>query len=249
MIVPMTISEVAMSSSPTDYISRDQLQDMWGAGFTVIRRDTFGHDIYELADRVKRPGMARQWFGNDDLRKAEVEGWRQVLSEDYPGLFAPHGYAGAIEIGGMHLFELPQHRVDRAKQSAVEVAAKQIDDWAARNAAQGFAGGATVINSGGATVVEVGKSFETTTHIPRDMMPWIGPIFEERDRLYGDLVGKWNAGQELSEEQMLVRERYFDVSDADPTALKGPTLNALLLPIAIANVRKRTSEESNVQAS
>ena len=104
--------EIDRPKSPLEYISNDQLQDMWGAGFTVIRRDTFGPDVYELADRVKRPGMARQWVDTADVEKFKADGWRQIYCEDYRGIFAPFGYLGPVEIGGLSLFECPQHKVD-----------------------------------------------------------------------------------------------------------------------------------------
>jgi hypothetical protein len=129
--------------TPLDYISRDQLQDMWGAGFTVIRRNTFGNDIYELADRVKRPGMARQWMDRDEISQHIANGWKTVFCEDYPGLFAPYGYEGAVEIVALRLFECPQHRVDKAKQAQVAAAEKLVTDWQDKYGG-GFAGTVTV---------------------------------------------------------------------------------------------------------
>ena len=115
--------------TPMDYIRLDALHDLWGAGFTVIRRNTFGNDVYELADRVKRPGMARQWVDKSEVSKFTDSGWSIVDCEDYPGLFAPFGYAGPVEVGRLSLVECPQHKVDAAKRAQIAAAEKLITDW------------------------------------------------------------------------------------------------------------------------
>lgn len=129
--------------TPLDFVSRDQLQDMWGSGFTIIQRQTFGHDIYELADRVRRPGMARQWVDKADVKKFLGNGWRQVNSEEYPGLFDPYGYEGPIVVHQLALFECPQHKVDAAHAAQIAAAHKVVDDWKEEWGAQ-FAGTITV---------------------------------------------------------------------------------------------------------
>jgi hypothetical protein len=88
------------------------------------------------------------------------------------------------------------------------------------------------------------KTIENTTAIPKDMVPYISQIFEERDRLYNDLVGKWNSGQKLDSWQDAIRKSYELQLSMTPEALLGPTLNRLIAPTAIENVRKRITEEA-----
>jgi hypothetical protein len=139
----MSEDDYVPPKTPLDYISRDQLQDMWGAGFTVIRRNTFGNDVYELADRVKRPGMARQWVARAEILDNLWPSWARVACEDYPGLFAPFGYVGPVEIGDLGLLECPQHRVEKAKQDQVAAAEKLVTDWQNKYGGE-FAGAVTV---------------------------------------------------------------------------------------------------------
>ena len=231
--------------TPFDYISHAQLQDMWGAGFTVIRRNTFGSDIYEAADKVKRPGMARQWVDIAEVDQFLANGWRQIFNETYPGLFAPFGYVGPVEINKLFLFECPQHKVDKAKEAQVAAAHKLVTDWQDKYGGK-FSGTVTVGTQtklgelDRVETMEVGsKTIEDTTKIPRDMGPYIDRIFEERDRLADDYVkgdGKETAWASASFEAHMME---------NPDAPKWPTLNAILLPQAIQNVRKRITEEAN----
>lgn len=231
--------------TPLDYISRDQLQDMWGAGFTVIRRTTFGNDVYELADRVKRPGMARQWVDKQELDKFVSGGWFKVECQDYPGLFAPFGYVGPVQIGQLKLIECPQHRVDRAKQAQVDAANKLVTDWQQKWGGE-FSGSVTVAGQtelsklDAVKTLQIGstKTIENTTAIPKDMVPYIAQIFEERDRLADDYTK--GLGEETAEEA----QHFNAVMLEYPDAAKWPTLNAILLPKAIENVRKRITEEA-----
>jgi hypothetical protein len=254
---PHPSDDYVSPKTPLDYVTYNQLQDMWGAGFTIISRNTFGHDIYELADRVKRPGMARQWVDKPDIDKFLANGWRQVFNEDYHGLFAPYGYVGPIEIGNLLLVECPQHKVDKFKQEQVAAAEKLVTDWQDKWGGE-FAGSVTIctqtklgaLDTVQTTQIGGTKSIETTTAIPRDMAPYIAQIFEERDALYEDLVSKWNAGEPLTEWQDAIRKAYEVQVSFNKDTLLGPTLNALILPMAIENTRtaientrKRINEE------
>jgi len=187
---PHPSDDYVSPKTPLDYVTYNQLQDMWGAGFTIISRNTFGHDIYELADRVKRPGMARQWVDKPDIDKFLANGWRQVFNEDYHGLFAPYGYVGPIEIGSLLLVECPQHKVDKFKQEQVASAHKLVDDWHAQYGG-GFAGSVTVgtqtklgeMDTVQTTKVGSTQSIEAIITVPRDMIPYIDRIWAERKRL------------------------------------------------------------------
>ena len=225
--------------TPFDYISRDQLHDLWGAGFTVIRRNTFGSDVYQIADHVCKAGMAQQW--SDELK----DGWTAVPAERHPGLYAPYSYAGDVKIGGLMLLECPKHKVDAARSAQVDAAHKLVTDWQDKYGGQ-FSGTVTVGTQtelgklDSSSTIEVGatKSVESVTAIPREMTPYIGQIFEERDRL-GQCYAK---GEEETSWAIAAMETHML---ENPDAPRWPTLNAILLPQAIQNIRKRITEEAN----
>ena len=230
--------------TPFDYISINQLQDLWGAGYTVIRRNAFGNDVYELADRVKRPGMARQWVAREELDDNLWPAWTRVACEDYPGLFAPFGYVGPVEIGRLVLVECPQHRVGKAKQAQVAAAEKLVTDWQDKYGGE-FSGSVTIAGQTGkldsVKTMQVGetKTIENVTAIPRDMAPYIGQIFEERDKLASAHVDamKTKTGTNFCQE-------WADWMENHPGDPQWPTLHKILLPTAIENVRKRIAEEA-----
>ena len=87
--------------------------------------------------------MAQQWMDRDEIQQFIVNGWKTVFCEDYPGLFAPYGFEGAVEVGDLRLFECPQHRVENALQSQVAAAEKLVTDWQNKYGG-GFAGAVTV---------------------------------------------------------------------------------------------------------
>lgn len=229
--------------TPFDYISRDQLHDLWGAGFTVIRRSTFGSDVYQIADHVCKAGMAQQW--SDGLK----DGWTAVPAERHPGLYAPYSYAGHVKIGGLMLLECPKHKVDAAKSAQVDAAHKLVTDWQDKYGGQ-FSGTVTV-----GTQTELGKMdkvetmevgakiIEDTTQIPRDMVPYISQIFAERDRL--QLLARNAIDDNVrGEETGAIQDEYYARMELVPDQPKWPALNGAILPVAINNVRKRITEEA-----
>jgi len=230
--------------TPFDYLSRGQVQDLWGAGFTVIRRNTFGDDLYEIADRVCRPGMAQQWCDANRKKEFVADGWEVVPSERYPGLFAPYSYVGDVEIGGLILLECPKHKVEKAKAAQVAAAHKLVDDWKEKWGGQ-FSGEATV----GTQTVKIGetKTIENVTAIPRELTPYIAQIFNERDYLAKQYADE-SANTEAVWSTLLISEiagKMDDVMKDNPDAPKWPTLNAIVLPYAIENIRKQITEEAN----
>jgi len=229
--------------SPFQYITRNQLYDLWGAGFTVIRRGTFGMDLYATADRVCRPGMAQQWCDAPEVEKFKATGWAVVPAERYPGLFAPYPYVGEVKIGNLVLMECPAHKVGSAKAAQVAAAHKQVDDWKAKWGGE-FSGEVKV--GGERTEIGATKTIENTTAIPRDMVPYIAQIFEERDRIGRDYAYEWREENPTWSSIVLSNiATLFDTAMAHcPSAPKWPTLNAIILPYAIENVRKRIIEEA-----
>ena len=232
--------------TPFDYISRDQLHDLWGAGFTVIRRNTFGSDVYQIADHVCKAGMAQQW--SDELK----DGWTAVLAERHPGLYAPYSYAGDVKIGGLMLLECPKHKVDAARSAQVDAAHKLVTDWQDKYGGQ-FSGTVTVGTQtklgelDTVETMEVGsKTIEDTTKIPHDMVPYIAAIFDERDYLAKLYTDDRESGEPEWSTVLIsqIADQMDDAMRVDPGAPKWPILNAIILPHAIENVRRRITEEA-----
>lgn len=238
------------ADGPHAVISTQQVADLWERGYAVIPRSLFGRDPYAIADAIKRPGMAQQW--GDKPRKAEylAQGWRMVVNEAWPGLFSPYGAVGDVEVDGLILMQKPQHEVDRVHAQNHAQAQKNVDDWIDRQRAAGFSveimqnvstdsdavgpdpSLSEAANNGGMILHKKDgiPTVDTTVGIPRDMMPYVSEILKERDRLCEECV----AG---SHDDLV--DQYDAALKANPQAPKWPTLRAIAMPKAIANVRAK----------
>ena len=158
----------------------------------------------------------------------------------------PFGHKGDIEVGGLGLFEKSKYEVDLELGENTKAAHKLVSDWAEKAAENQFSG---VVNIGGIET-PVGddtwpiyassksKTLETTVKIPKDMTPYMGQIFAERDRLKEEMV--------LPDRTLkpgALADKFYDAVDKDKAAPWWPTLHAILLPIAIENVRKQITKE------
>ena len=245
-----------------DVVSRDIIEDLWGAGYTILPRRRHA-DPFHVPQEMVPQGRSYQWwhlvhdkFHFERPDGATPSGWAPVPASRHDGYFMPAGHVGDIEVNGLGLFEKSKFEVDQElqaeRQKAID-AAYQTKFFAGK----GFSGSVTVghQNQAGfvATRMDIdkkSKTINTTVAIPKDMLPHMSAVFEERDALYNDLVEKWNTGKELSDQEKAICEKYEEALAEDPETLKGPTLNALLMPTAIENVRKRITEEaSSGQAS
>lgn len=227
-----------------------QIQDLWGLGFTVSRRNA---DPFEIEQRLIPRGRSYQW--ND---RPDQDGWRPVPFSRHPGVFAPWGTGGdePIVVGGLYLCERPEQQVIDAREEARRAASKQVTDWAKGVADFGFSGSVRV----GDAVSDVGlsdgsasrhdgyttrnKTIETTVKVPMAMLPHMGAVYAERDRLVGEVV--------LPDRTLKpgpVADAFYSAVDADKSAPWWPTLHAILLPIAVENVRKFLKETENVAGS
>lgn len=244
---------------PFDYVTRDQIQDLWGIGFTIVKRARH-IDPFHVPPEMVPHGRSYQWWHlvHDRIlfhRDGGSSGWAPVPASRHDGWFMPFGHTGAIEVGGLGLFEKSKVEVDAERAAQVDAANKQAEDWAKQAAAAGFDGAASIGRIGRTKVVEVGKGLkafksdatktvDTTVGIPRDMTPHIASIFKERDELYDKLQAKWRTGEPYEDWEGDVCRRYDEALEVDPAILKGPAINALLLPIAIENVRKALGVET-----
>jgi hypothetical protein len=150
----------------------------------------------------------------------------------------PAGFIGDIEVNGLGLFEKSKWEVeaDRAEQTAK--AKQMVDDWAKSTGAL-FEGEFKI--GGERTEIGATKTIENTTKIPRELTPYIAQIFEKRDRIARLYTNGDKSGFILAIE--------IEMDDAmknnpDAFASKWPTLNAIILPFAIENIRKRIAEEA-----
>lgn len=107
----MKLAEVK-KRKPSEILGSGRLHDLWGEGYTVVPRLA----TFDVPEHIIPHGMTYQW---NEIRKSEPkvkypEGWTPVSAERHPGLFAPFGYVGNIEVGGMVLCEKPRTQVEAA---------------------------------------------------------------------------------------------------------------------------------------
>jgi hypothetical protein len=235
---------------PFDYVTRDQIQDLWGIGFTIVKRSRHP-DPFHVPPEMIPQGRAYQWMHLiHDKVYTDGPGWAPVPASRHDGYFMPFGHFGPIEVNGLGLFEKPKFEVDQERAAQIAAAKKQTDDWIRQTGIDGISGSVSV----GAIGMEVGKgekvfkntsskSINTTVGVPADMFPYMAEVFAERDRLYADLEAEWRAeGGSYTDQQNRVMMQYEAAIGEDPNIPKGPTLNALLLPYAVENVRAKLKE-------
>lgn len=255
-------------SSLFERLSRQQIQDLWGEGYTVIDRWVHPSDPFHVDPRIIPANRSYQWLEiqpDNSVKVQHDDQWRPVNYEDHDGFFAPYGTKGEIEVLGSRLCWKPKKdvEVERAKERAAVL--KQEQDWARRFG--GFAGGARIISpsADGETAnmreisVDKGtveesvlhrheraetKTIETTVGIPREMTPYIDRIFEERDRIEKTVV---RADRSL-EPDHVVTQAFYKAVEKDPAAPWWPTLRAIILPYAIEAVRAQLKENADVAA-
>jgi hypothetical protein len=236
---------------PLDYISEDAIQDLWGIGYTIVKRTT--GDPFEVPQQMVPQTRKYQWWHlvHDKFHFFRPEnctpsGWAPVPASRHDGYFMPFGHKGDIEVGGLGLFEKSKLEVDQELAANTVAAHKQVADWVDKTGAE-FSGS---VNIGGAEMA-VGeqnrdvyatsktKTLETTVKIPKDMVPYMAQIFAERDRLKGEIL--------LPDRNLkpgVIADKFYTAIDHNPEAPWWPTLHAILLPIAIENVRKQLTEET-----
>lgn len=231
----------------TAIISYNDLHDLWGAGFTIVRRNS---DPFEIDPKLIPKGMSYQWnpIKGDGPDVVQPEGWNPVPYSRHEGVFAPWGTTGSITRDGLALGEKPQVVVDLHRGAARAAAAKLIDDWATKTGAAGLSGSVTVATQtvegkldtierrdvGDVEAIQIGatKTIETIVAIPREMIPHMGAIFAERDRLEAEVVRK-----DRTLAPGAIADKFYAAIDADKAAPWWPTLRAIILPVAIENVR------------
>jgi hypothetical protein len=244
---------------PFDYVTSDQIQDLWGIGYTIVRRSRHV-DPFNVPPEMVPQGRSYQWwrlvqdkfhFERTSSKVSEADsgtGWAPVPASRHDGYFMPFGHVGPIEVGGLGLFEKSKFEVDQEKAEQIAAAHKQTTDWIRKTGIDGISGSVSV----GGVGMEVGegekvfknttaKTIETMIRVPKDMIPHMKAVFDERDELYTSLLRMWDADI-LSDWQREICDKYQEALVEDPSVPKGPTLNALLMPHAVENVRAKLKE-------
>lgn len=223
--------------------SKEMLDSLWENGLTVTRR---------MADPTNfRPdeipaGRAYQWMHLEHDRIMYTNtGWAPVMNERHPGRFAPWGEPGQCTWNDLGLFDKPKAEVEAELAANAAKAHQNVADAVARMTENGFTGSITMVTDHptgrGVKEIAVGdtKTFENVTKIPREMMPYISQIFDERDRL----CREWSEGSQIQELKE-VEQKYESALRADPATPKWPLLHSLVLPVAIENIRKFIREKT-----
>lgn len=239
----------------SEIITQDQIQDLWGCGFTIVARRRHPDPFFVPQDMVPQ-GRSYQWWHlvHDKFYfGAPTTAWAPVPASRHDGYFMPFGHVGDIEVNGLGLFEKSKFEVDQERAQQIDAAKKLVDDWKERFGGE-LSGGFTVGNEtatvgdpnearkvlDGMTMTRAeAKTIETTVAIPKDMFPHMSAIFAERDRLAAAHVDamKTKTGTEYCQEWADWMENHLD-------APQWSTLHAILLPIAIENVRKSLKQET-----
>jgi hypothetical protein len=232
----------------TEILTYDQIQDLWGAGYTIVKRPA---DPFEVDPKIIPHGMAYQW--NDTPEKP---GWSPVLFSDHDGVFGPVGMTGYVYRDNLFLCKRPKAEVETELKRNAARANVLVDGWVQRTAELGITGAVRTVaqDSDGKFEVQLEKqvgaavtdaveiprtrTIETTVGIPRDMTPHIATIFKERDRLEAEVVRK-----DRTLAPGPIADKFYAAIEADKGAPWWPTLRAILLPIAVDNVRKSLREE------
>jgi hypothetical protein len=237
-----------------EIISREIIDDLWGAGYTILPRARHPDPFHIPADLVPQ-GRAYQWMHlvHDrfyfENREGNSLGWAPVPASRHDGYFMPAGFIGDIEVNGLGLFEKPKFEVDAEHAANEAKSKKMLTDWAEKNSAL-FTGEVKI--DGERTEIGQTKTIENATKIPRELTPYIAQIFEERDRIGSKyaIESEW-AAPWTSDMMAQIHKEMAHHMAINPNAPKWPTLNAIILPYAIDNIRrKRIAEEAtNGQAS
>jgi hypothetical protein len=235
---------------PFDYITRDQVQDLWGIGYTIVKRSRHVDPFHVPPEMVPQGRSYQWWHLVQDKPFYENTGWAVVPASRHDGFFMPFGHVGPIEVGGLGLFEKSKVEVDAAKAEQVAKAHQQTTDWIRKTGIDGISGSVSV----GGVNFDVGddekviknttaKTIETMIRVPKDMIPHMMAVFDERDRLYAELEVEWKSPHgSYTDQQMTVMQQYEAALGEDPDIPKGPTINALLMPHAVDNVRAKLKE-------
>ena len=140
----MAFAEAREQDSAAHHAPRDVIQDLWSAGYTIVRRQA---DPYHVDPKEIPRGMAYEWHSKWSSKSGNwregmaSDGWKFVEAARHDGVYAPVGYGDLIEVGDSVLMERPKVDVDKVHAAHVAKAHQNVTDWIERNGAAGFSGG------------------------------------------------------------------------------------------------------------
>lgn len=223
-----------------EVISREIIDDLWGAGYTILPRNRHA-DPFHVPPEMVPQGRSYQWMHLVEDKVWMIgQGWAAVPASRHDGYYMPAGHVGDIEVNGLGLFEKPKFEVDRDKAQQIVAAHKQVDDWKAKWGGE-FSGEVSV--GGEKTAIGETKTYENTTKIPRDMVPYIDKIFAERDLIAAECLDVRSNLLKFPDKFASIETAFESAISLNPDAARWPTLHAVILPIAIENIRKQLAEE------
>ncbi len=169
-----------------EIVSRDVIEDLWGAGYTILPRRR-GADPFHIPPEMVPWGRSYQWWHlvHDKIYFERPEGsvssgWAPVPASRHDGYFMPAGHIGDIEVNGLGLFEKSKFEVNQEKVKNVVAAHKKTDDWV--NQYGGSLSGHVKVGDMAASV-GCGDEEVNLTLIPKHLTPYIAVILQERDRI------------------------------------------------------------------
>ena len=246
----------------TEILTADDIDELYKCGFAIIPRH---EDPFDIPAALIKPDWSYQWFTDGEHPK----GWKAVAYQDHPGWFAPPDKQGLVVVQGNRLFRKLKAEVEEFHRKNRQKTVEQLEGWADRFGM--FTGGATMLQTDGEEVVRTEitagrgvevktetferpatKTVELVSHLPRDMITYIDEVFAERDRISKELFIEGADGRPIfkypvPEPYGLMVEQFWKAVEDDKGAPWWPTLNATILPYAIANVRKANEEKVNAE--
>lgn len=194
----------------SEIVPTDVARALYEAGYMVVRRP-FGDPLDPPPGTVPKDRVY-QWMHMvaDKIHWADQQGkptlgWTPVEHERHPGVFGPIGAEGHIIKSGLGLFDKPKFEVDRERQSNIDAARKQSEDFFKNLIDLGITGGARIVEeSGGAgqphkVVERTGAPIDmpgepksvpaAQVAIPADMRPHLQRLITVRDEVLAKLIG------------------------------------------------------------
>lgn len=166
-----------------EIVSREIIDDLWGAGYTILPRARHPDPFHVPAEMVPW-GRSYQWFDlkHDKFHYGDDKhntGWAPVPAARHDGYFMPAGFVGDIEISGLGLFEKPRFEVEQDRAAAAQKA-QDAGNPAKFFAGKGFSGSVTIgtqtklgeLDTVKTTEIGETKTIENITAIPRELTPY-----------------------------------------------------------------------------
>lgn len=243
-------------TSVRDIVSTETIEALWEAGYTILPRRR-GPDPFEIDPRFIPRDRFYQWFHlvHDRSRfEGGTGGWAPVPASRHDGYFMPAGTVGNTEVNGLGLFEKPKDEAEADLKGNEAKAHKLVDDWAEKWGADlsghvKVAGEKREVGTDPSVIENLGiyenkssKVVDTTVGIPPDMTNYLSDVFAERDRLEAEVVQKDRTLKPGKVADLLYAALEDNQRDGTPFQW-WPTLRAILLPMAVDNVRAKYGME------